>query len=92
MLQWLIQLTRPYDSVVEPVARGRAQLIAAILVFVAPVGTVSVLVAYWVEDGNPLATGVQLVGMSSLAAFIPVARGPRYNRAVLGFWVLPSSC
>jgi two-component system, cell cycle sensor histidine kinase and response regulator CckA len=85
MLEWLIRLTRPIDSVVEPVSRGRAQLIATILVFVVSVGTVSVLIAYWVEGESLLATGVQLAGMGFMAALIPVARGPKYNRAVMGF-------
>jgi two-component system cell cycle sensor histidine kinase/response regulator CckA len=85
MWRWLTQLTRPDDSVVDPIARRRAQLIASILVFVVSVGTLSVLVGHWIEGGEPFATGVQLAGMGFLAALLPVAKGPRYNRAVMGF-------
>jgi PAS domain S-box-containing protein len=85
MWQWLIHITQPNDLVVDPVARRRSRLIASILVMVVPVGIISVLIGHKIEDGDLLVTGVRLSGLGFLAALIPVAKGPKYCRAVMGF-------
>jgi PAS domain S-box-containing protein len=85
MRQWFMQLVQPSDEVTEPADRHRARLIAAVLLFIVPVGMLAVIWGHLVEGSDLRVSATQFILLALMGAMIPLAKGPRFRTAVLGF-------
>jgi len=84
----LTRLLEPDESLVDVADRHRARLMAAVILFVVPVGTFAVFLANVLEGRDLVTTAVELACLVCMGALFPLAKTVHFRRAVLSFLVL----
>jgi len=81
----LTGILEPDDSLVDAADRHRARLMAAVILFVVPVGAIAVVVSNLLEGRDFWTSVVVLACLLCMGALFPLAKTANFRRAVLSF-------